>query len=179
MENNEKRTLENVSDTTLEAPQVITVDVNPVNKLHAYLQKWGIAKKKRAFTLKPIYLGTLVKISKILLSIDIKLPGDQENNKAGKLLDANYHAITEHSESMATIIALAIQNDKRPVSKRLVQFILNNFSSKEVLAVLSLVLHQMDLTSFMSSIISVRGLNVLESQIAAPVIAASSEEVSQ
>lgn len=173
-----KETLEQVSDATLEQPVTITVDVIPQYWLEQKLQQWGLLPKKRVFTLRPIYLGTLIKISKILLSLDLKLPETDAGNSGGKLLEANYQAIEKHGESLAIIVAYAIRNTNRRVDRRLVRFILQNFTSKELMGVLSLVLKQMNLTSFMTSIISVRGLNVLESPKAAPVPNANGNEVS-
>lgn len=175
---NTTTTLAAVSDATTDSTINIVVDINPQNNIEKWLQHWGILPCKKGFEIKPICLGTLFKISKILLSIELKMPDLKGENANGNLLDANYQAIVKHSGSMAEIVALAIQNDKHRVSKKLVTFILNNFTAKEMLGVLSLVLKQMDLTSFMSSIISIRGLNVLESPTVASVITANENEMS-
>jgi hypothetical protein len=165
-------TLEKVSDTILESPLTITVDVNPRNGLHRRLQQWGITPLKRVFILKPIKLGVLIRISRILLSINMTLPDTQ------KILEVNYEAIDRHGEKLARIIALAIHNSREDANPRLVKFILDNFTLKEIKSVLSLVLQQMDLTSFMSSIISIKGMNVLGMQDRASVNGADKPEVS-
>lgn len=175
----QKETLKRVSETTLQEPIELTVDVNPASSLHARLQKWGLLPKKRVFVMRPIFLGSLIRISKVLMSVDMKIP-DGTNGKpdGATLLDANYQAIIQHAESLARIVAMAIDNKDREPSGKLVKFIVRNFTTAEMLGVLAHVLKQMDLTSFMSSIISVRGLNVLGNQTAAPVMPVNGKEVS-
>ena len=108
----------------------------------------------------------------------MKLPDSKGEYTNGNLLNANYEAIEKHGGSLAQIIAVARQNNKYPVNEKRVRFILQNFTTKEMMGVLSLVLKQMDLTNFMSSIILVRGLNVLDSQTIAPVSLAKENEMS-
>jgi len=79
---------------------------------------------------------------------------------------------------MASVVALAIRNCDTPADTRLVNFILRNFTTKELMGVLAIVVKQMDLTSFMSSIISVKGLNVLANQDHAPVTSVNGTGVS-
>lgn len=172
-----KETLQQVSDVTLEQAVTITVDIHPQYKVTALLQRWGILPAKRVFTLKPIYLGTLIRISKLLLSVELKLPEKKQSSGPG-LLEANYNAICEHGYSLAEIVALALQNNRHGANPKLIAFIMDNFTSNEIMGVLTIVLKQMDLTSFMTSIISVRGLNVLDNQKAAPATLANGEEVS-
>lgn len=174
-----KETLHQVSETTLEQPDRIEVDINPTSRLHALLQKWGIAKKKRVFILKPIYLGSMIRISKLILTMDITIPKEGEGRTTRDVLEANYHSIIQHGETLAQIVALAIQNSKEEPKKELIEFIMRNFTSSELVNVLILVLKRMNLSNFMTSIISVRGLNVLGSQTPALVTAANENEVSQ
>jgi hypothetical protein len=175
----QKETLLQVSETTLDKPDTIEVDVNPVSRFHALMQRWGIAKKKRVFVLKPIYLGTLIRISKLILSVDLHIPHNGEGQTTREMLEANYHSIIKHGETLAEIVALAIQNSKEEAKPELVQFILHNFTSSELVNVLILVLKRMNLSNFMTSIISVRGMNVLGSQTVVPAIAVNGAEVSQ
>lgn len=159
-------TLQNATDTVIDKPVSITVDIANCSRLLKLLQRCRLYPKQKIFLLTPIYLGTLIKISKILLSIEFKVP--EGENKAASLLEANYAAIQNHAGSMAEIVALAIQNNSKEVDKALVKFVVNNFTSKEMLGVLAMVLDKMDLTNFMRTIISIRGLNVMDSQKAAP-----------
>lgn len=160
MDQKEKDTLQQVSDATVQEPVSIEVDIKPTHFVHGKLQSWGILPKKRSFTLNPITMGSLVRISKLLLDIDLNVY-DTKN-----IFESNYKSIIQHSQPLAEIVAIAIKNSKRKPSKASIDFIINNFTSKELLMVISIVLRQMDLTSFMSSIISVKGMNIMESRIA-------------
>jgi hypothetical protein len=164
--------LENVSDSLLENCLTVNVDVYPTSWLHGKFQQWGIAAKKKVFLLRPIHLGVLIRISKLLVSTKLEIP------KKEQFLEWNYQAIESHGETLAMIIALAIRNNKKEADKSLVRFILANFTAKEIFKVLSSVLQQMDLTSFMSSIISIKGMNVLAIKEPASVNSVSSPEVS-
>jgi len=178
MEPNSKETLRQVSDATLQEPLTITVDIRPQGKIHGRLQTWGVRPKQRVFLLAPITLGSLIRISKLLLGIHLRLPGQSLDGKEGALLQMNYEAIEKHTEQMAEIIAIAFQNNRQPASKSMVNFIMENFTTHEMQGVLALVLQQMDLTNFMRSIISVKGLNVLENGKPAPATIVNGSGVS-
>jgi hypothetical protein len=164
-------TLSKAADATVQEPVVIEVDINPQGFLHRLLQKWKWLPRKRKFVIEPIKMGSLIRISKLMLSIDMSV-FDMRN-----LLESNYKAIDKHASTMARIVAVAIQNNKHQPSEKLVEFVLNNFTSHELRMVASMVLKQMDVTSFMSSIISIKGTNVLEMQ-AATAPGAKENEVS-
>ena len=155
-----KEVLKQVSDVATQKPVELVVDVLPANIIYRYLQRWKVLPAKRTFTIRPITYGNLIRISNLLLSIDIKV-FDMKN-----LLESNYNAITQHGESVARVVAIAIHNSRDEPPASLTRFILFNFTSQEMLSTLNIVLQQMNVTSFMSSIISIRGLNVLESGIA-------------
>ncbi len=170
-----KEILEQVSDIAAGTEVIITVDIRPVNTIHRIAQSIRLAPKKRVFIIGHLVLGTLIRVSKLLLSLDVKTGLlDKDKILGSKMLDASYNAIASHGETLAKIVALSIHNNSKPVSKDMVKFIERNFTSSEMLGVLKLVLRQMDLSNFLSSIISVRGLNVLE--IPEPVIATNASE---
>lgn len=173
-----KELLEKVTDAALDEPIRISVDVIPQNWWQKKLQQWNIWPKKKTYPLKPLYFGTLIRIAKILLSIQWKMPEGKDHQSAN-LLEMNFTALQNHSHHLAEIVALAITNTHQPPNKKLVYFILQNFTPKEMMGVLSIVLKQMDLSSFMISITSVKGLNVLETPVA-PVktVSQSGKEVS-
>jgi len=158
--------LSKVADATLQQPVLIEVDIIPINIVHRYLQRWKLLPCKRRFTIRPICFGSLIRISRLILSIDVSV-FDLKN-----LLDSNYKAIEQHAGTMAEVVAVAIQNDRHEPSRHLVNFILRNFTAQEMQKVMAIVLQQMNVTSFMTSIISMRGMNVLD------VPAASASNVS-
>lgn len=151
-------TLTQVADTTLEKPFTVTVDLIHGGFVERFLQKWGIRPKKRVFELKPITLGNLIRISKLLLQID----EDILNTK--KLLNSIYRSLDEHGDVIAEVVATALINTKVGPSKKDINLVRDEFTPLELKGVLSLVISRMNVSDFMHSIISIRGLNVLESE---------------
>jgi hypothetical protein len=137
--------LEKVADTVLEKPVVIEVDVAGT---------WYKKAHKATFELRPITLGSLIKISKLLLSIDDKINSQD-------WLNSSYAAMEKHGNTIAKIIAIAIHNRKSDPPASLVNLVLHNFTSKELLSTLAIVLKQMGVSTFISSIVSMKGLNIL------------------
>lgn len=67
-----------------------------------------------------------------------------------------------NSELIIQVIALAFMNKEADPSEQLLIRIRRDFTSKDVAEVMGVVLKMMNLTSFMTAIISVRSLDVLE-----------------
>src|SRR5689334_10986117 len=91
--------LEQVADSVLDKEVVLEVDV--------YREWWErLLKKpaKRKFVIKPITLGSLIRISKLLLTVDLTI------DDVKTLLESSYHAMVDHGETIAHIIAIAIHN---------------------------------------------------------------------
>lgn len=151
------QTLSKVADTITSKPASFEIIFIPQNKLHAWLIKKKILPGKKTFEIKPIVLGNLLRISKLLLTIQ----GSKGSDKS--LLDQAYNLVRDHTETVVEIIAIAIQNNKYEPAAKLKRQIAENLTPKEVLHLVSAVLQQLDLTNFISSIISIRGLNVLDS----------------
>lgn len=156
----EKEVLGQVADVVTNEPITLSVDILPKNRAHAYLQRRGWLPTKKVFTLKGATLGTMVKISKLLLDVDIS------HFKTELLLDSNYRSISTDGPKMALAIAHCIHNRPGQPAKSLVDFILYNFTAQELYRTLTLVLKQMDVSSFMTSIIYIKGVNILDKQIA-------------
>ena len=156
MEKNIQETLSSVSDATLQKDVKISVDILPQSRIHKLLQGWGIAKRKRVFSIRPIVLGNLIRISKILLKID---PNALDQSQ---MIASNYALMMERGDQIAEVIAIALQNNKYEADRWLVDFVKENFSSIEIYTVLMIVRAQMHVQPFMTSIILIRGLNVTE-----------------
>lgn len=172
---NALNTLENVSDSIIEKPVTVEVTIDPQSWYQGKMQCWfpKFFPKKKILQMHPIKLGSLVKISKLLLSIDKDI--FDKNN----ILESNHRAMDKHGKDLAMVIAIAFHNRKTDPPASLVNMILEQFTPKELLQVSIIVLTQMNVSAFMSSIISVRnGLSILESQDA-NVTSAESNEVSQ
>jgi hypothetical protein len=145
------------ADVILDNKVRIAIGIAPRNRMHALLQKYKILPSEKIMQMAPLYLGTLIKISKEIIGIEDTLFG---NNNG--LLNENYQAINKHSYTIAKIIAIAFENRKEGPSEKLIGFIINNFTTKELLSVFAVVLRQADLTSFMTTIISIKGVNILK-----------------
>jgi hypothetical protein len=144
--------LQNVASTVVSEGVTLVVDIR-----RKWWEKLLRRPSQRVFHIHPITLGSLVQISKRLLSIDTNI-SDMKN-----LLEMNYHLMEDHTRTAAEVVAIAIHNKPGEPPAALVRFIINTFTAKEVFSTLSIVIKQMDVTSFMSSIILVKGgMNVIE-----------------
>lgn len=152
------KTLQDVANATLQKAVTLEVDIMPTSRVHRFLQQRGWLPSKRVVTINPIYMGTLIEISKILVDMDLSFY-DQEN-----LLDSNFKAITKYGNELVSIMALAIHNKPGNPPESLKRFIATSFTSQELLTCVNMVLKMMDVVNFMSTIISVKGLNMLKSE---------------
>lgn len=149
--------IDKIADALLQEDIPIEFDVRPVNWLHLILQRMKLKPVRQTFTLRPVTLGTLIKISKLLIDIDMNI-FDIKN-----ILESNYQAIVKHGVSYAKIIAIAIHGKPGNVPESLVNSIVNNFTTKELEGAMNIVFNQMSIANFMSSIISMKGnLQVVE-----------------
>lgn len=159
MDTEKIKTLEAVSDALTSTETTIEFTVAPQHKLQRWLQKKGWLPSKKKYQMRPITLGNLIRISRLLLTIN----PDVEQLKKGKFLDISYHAVMNHSETIVKICAIAIKNAKADPGAALQSELRHNLTAKELMTILMIVLQQMDISAFMQSIILIRGLNVLES----------------
>lgn len=152
----EKQILNDAADTLTSKPITIEVDIIHKTWIDKLLIKLKRRSNKRTFEMHPVNLGSLIKISKELIDIDMKL--FDGNN----LLESNYILIEKYAEKMARIIAIAVVNKKDDPPNSLIQFFLNNLTANELFKIASIVLQQMQLADFMHTIISIKGTNVLQ-----------------
>lgn len=162
----EKKALEQTADALLGTGITITVDTPAQTLKEKALKLCGRWKEKRTFVVKPLVLGSLVRVSKLLLSIDNSLLTREliDRDNRFDLYNLNYQMMAQHAEAMARVIAIAVINEKKEPPESLVEFFLYRLTPKELLQVFTVVLNQIDVSGFTSSIISARGLSVLESQ---------------
>lgn len=164
-----KQVLGKVAETVTAKPFEISVDIKPQSRWHGLLQKTRVMPVQKKYAIAHITIGNLLRISKILLGIGANV-FDSSN-----LLQSNYQSIADDGRALAHIVAIAIKNKKQEPSEKEVDFIQHNFTAKELMDVLAVVIGQMDLTSFMSAIILVKGLNILEAPTASATSVPSSE----
>jgi hypothetical protein len=150
--------LKKVSNTVTQEPVEITVNVDPTSWLHEKGQKYlpKYFPKQVIYNIYPAKMGTMLRISSLVLSIDKDL------FTSGNKIAANMEAISKHAKTLCKIIALAIYNREERPPARMVNTIMEQFSPEAIFKVVLIVLQSMNLDSFMSSIIFIRGLNLLE-----------------
>lgn len=154
----EKDILSLVASTLTEEAKTIEIDIVPSTWLQKLLIKKGFLKSKKVYSIKPILVGNRYRIS----SVANRLPGDTFEN--GKLnLSKAWEAIEAHTEDFIYVVAVCIQNDRNAPSKRLLES-LRWMDDKEFLKILDASLSQVGVTSFMNSIILIKGANVLNVQ---------------
>ncbi|WP_343302847.1 hypothetical protein AAHN97_14980 [Chitinophaga niabensis] len=152
---NPQEVLTSEVNAILEEPAIIEIEIVSPGLWDKILFKFG-APTKRKFELKPIVLGNLVRISKRLLTVDMDI-----FEQGGNILVANYTAIQNHSTALAEIVAIGMTNQREEPSPRLVRFILNNFTAVELLNVVTKVVKMMEIGAFMNTIISAKGMSLL------------------
>ena len=145
--------LKKVADTVTDTPIKITVGIRPQSRIHAWLQKIGAMPKVRTFMVYQTTLGNLIRISGLLVSMD----GDIMT-----IVKDGYKAVDEYGPIFSRIVAIAIHNKKSEPPKKLLDFIDANITPAELADLLGVVLKQMNLQDFLSSIILTKGVNVLE-----------------
>ncbi|HEY4207980.1 MAG TPA: hypothetical protein VGM31_14250 [Puia sp.] len=147
--------LKETTDTILQESVNLEVDIQPRGWLHQLLQRRRLTAVKKVLTIRPITLGNLVRISRILLQIDLK------SITGNNLVNLNFQLIDLYGHSMSEIVAIAVYNRKAPPPQSLIDLVNTEFTSADLARAIGIVLRQMDLSSFTSTIISARGLTVV------------------
>lgn len=164
-------TLKKAADSITDEPIFLTVDLLNPTLVERLLIKAKLRQASTKFVITGTTIGNLYRISKLLL----KIPAFQAG---GNYLNSSLELMRDFGESIAEIIAIAVYNKRQAPPKKLIEFFLYNLTSKELLGVLNLILDRMDVLSFMNAIVSVRGMNVLETPKPASVIPANKAEAS-
>lgn len=146
-------------DTILQSGVDFVIIVKHENILH----KIGLLRTKKIFKIYPICLASLLKISKLLNKIDFNNnPSDEQS-----FIDYASQQIVANMNIMPDIIALAIlnkENYNKFYYKWLVKFLFNNLDASEMFQLFQLVLKQMGTNDFLASLVSIKGINLIETQ---------------
>jgi hypothetical protein len=153
---------QNAIDSILEKGVDFTITIQNKNILH----KLNLIPAERKFVIFPIKMGTLLKISKILLDLDTdELVGVMKNeDKEINLLDLGAKNIIENKDKMIKMIAYGIVNSEKEPSKNLIKFLNENLTAKEGLKLMTLIVQQMDVNPFLASLVSIKGMNLLQTK---------------
>jgi len=158
----EKQVKQDAIDSILEKGVDFTITIQ--NK--SILNKLHLAPTERKFVIYPIKMGALLKISKILLDLDTEeLVGAMKNEgEKVNILDLGAKNIIENKDKLVKMIAYGIVNSEKEPSKKLIKFLNDNLTAKEGLKLMTLVIQQMDVSPFLASLVSLKGMNLLASK---------------
>ena len=149
-------------DSILEKGVDFTITIQNKN----ILNKLNLIPSKRKFIIYPIKMGTLLKISKILLDLDTdELVGVMKNEgKEINLLDLGAKNIIKNKDKMIEMIAYGIVNSEKEPPKSLIRFLNENLTAKEGLKLMTVIVQQMDVNPFLASLVSIKGMNLLQTK---------------
>ncbi len=158
----EKQVKQDAIDSILEKGVDFTITIQ--NK--SILNKLHLAPTERKFVIYPIKMGALLKISKILLDLDTEeLVGAMKSEEEKvNILDLGAKNIVENKDKLVKMIAYGIVNSEKEPSKKLIKFLNDNLTAKEGLKLMTLVIQQMDVSPFLASLVSLKGMNLLASK---------------
>lgn len=154
--------LKQTADAILQKPVTITIHTPAENWKERMLARLGLRKEERVFEVRPLVLGSLIRISELLLSIDKKLITQDKLEDKPEFLNLSFGLMQKHSRQMAEAVAVAVTNQKKEPPSSLVDFFLYNLTTNELLEVFMVVVQQMNVSGFINCIISIRGINVME-----------------
>lgn len=155
--------LQQKADAILDTPVPIRIPIHARNKYESILQDLNIKPKEKIFHVRPLCLGSLIKISRVMLGMDISVLKDIN------VMESSYRAIAGHADAMIRVVAIALVNREEDPPQDLLDLVRREFTSKDLATTLSVILSQMNISSFLNTIISVRGLNVLAKKEVSPI----------
>jgi hypothetical protein len=141
-----------VADTVLEKATRIEVEIVNPRWWESIGIRLKMIKPVRSFSIKPATLGTMVRISQLLLDIDIS-PYQAGNN----VLISSLPVLKNDGEKVVQAFAAAISNNRAGPSKSLIAFLRNNVTASDLMKIQKVVLTHLNVVPFMNTIILMRG----------------------
>jgi hypothetical protein len=126
--------------------------------MHRLFPRWDVFALEREFNIKPAYTGTLLKVSKLLLGMDIP---DDPNLKGAAFIEAMMRGVVENRDKMIRILALAIHNRESEPPESLLRFLGDNLTANELMTLVQAAVRQMDITRFFVSTALARNMGVI------------------
>jgi hypothetical protein len=121
------------------------------------LRRARIRPKTYKLHIYPLYLGTLTRISKILVDMNFAEKVTQNNFQ-----EIGINTMATHTDDLIQLVSIAIHNKEGNPSKRVARILRRHTTPTELLALLTIVVRQMDVSNFMKSIISVKGMSLIK-----------------
>lgn len=135
----------------------LVIDKVPTNLLQKAMLKLKLTPRKHVYNIKPLYFGALIKVSQLILT----LPESLSESTTEATATAIYSLIANHGHTVTTVIATAIQNNDMPVSEHFIKQLLRELTAPEMYRCLSIIYKQLNVESFISSMVLVRGMNII------------------
>lgn len=149
------------NDIAKRAAAAITEDgidftvVDPHPSIIDRIRHWTLRGPVRhRFVIKPITLGTLVRISRLLLSIT-----DEDPTRSA--LDYATSSIVANKDVLVEIAALAITNTEAMPPRSLNRLLDRSLTGPELRTLMDATIAQMGILDFFGCMVSVKGMNVL------------------
>jgi hypothetical protein len=154
--------MKDVAASVIEAPVAFTIDILPRNRWHRWAQENKYTAKYfpkvKEYSIKPITYGNMMRISGIMESIDLKAIQYESVTKGAQSI------IHKEGMQIAKAIAYAIHNKRSEPPPSLINDILWSLNSGELLYLALVVNKQLGLKSFLTTIVLMSGVSVLESE---------------
>jgi hypothetical protein len=163
----ETEVLKKVADAVTQKAITFDLDVTAHTWWQRLLQRLRLMPKKRSFSINPLTLNQLQKISKLLLPIALN---DFTPDGILKLM-------INHGRDCAEIVAIAVTESRQDPSKKLIDTFFFNLAKDDMTTALKIVLHQMSVLNFITTIASIRSLNTLETKSHASAKSVEGSEV--
>jgi hypothetical protein len=128
----------------------LTVKVGKLNWKH----KIRLVPKEQTFVIKPVCAGNLMRISELLLDIDIDLESESGWKDGLKTL-------AKHTPAIIEMLAIAIHNERTEPPKKLVEYLFANTDTNTMMAGLLTVIKQLNVTSFTITIALLKKVSLM------------------
>lgn len=151
-------TLIKLADAILEEPVLLelkTTEQRPIEqkrweKLLGRKQKFEEVTVTVIHEIRPAFLSTMVKCSRILLGMRKPLIPEHDT------LDWSYSMVDTEAIKLAELVATAIHNSKTEVPKSLIETVYNNYTAPQIQYVSNIVIAKLDLVAFINCMDSLR-----------------------
>lgn len=156
----EKEILKKVSDAVTEEPIIIKLKSNRpnwINKtpvLARFFRFIGLLTERK-ITVNALTLGTVYRISALINEMLIAKADPKY------LKDWIYALVEDNSVLISEVLATAIWNKKGQVPESLKEWVLYNFTLKEIEQAVRMLVDNIDIGAFTNTIVSVRSVNIL------------------
>lgn len=151
----ERNFLKSVSEAISDNKKSFVVPIASPTILDRIRFVLGLAKPYRRFKVKPLVIGKLAAISRIMLAIDAT------GIDAANVYEKAEAATAKYTWHLARMIAISVCKGRSP-SKTLVKFFRDNLTIEDMTGAVALIRNQNDTITFLNGIVSLKALSLIE-----------------